>query len=74
MAVVDRGAGLSREQQDRVFERFYRVDPSRSRALGGSGIGLAIARALASAMDGSVGVESSGPGKGSSFSVTLPGA
>jgi signal transduction histidine kinase len=74
VAVVDHGAGLSPEQQARVFERFYRVDRSRSRALGGSGIGLAIARALATAMDGRVGVESSGPGKGSRFSVTLPGA
>jgi signal transduction histidine kinase len=73
-AVVDHGAGLSPEQQAQVFERFYRVDPSRSRALGGSGIGLAIARALATAMEGRVRAESSGPGTGSSFSVTLPAA
>lgn len=71
-AVLDRGPGLSPEQRTQVFERFYRVDPSRSRALGGSGIGLAIARALANAMDGRVMAESNGPGTGSTFSVTLP--
>lgn len=73
-AVVDRGQGLTAEQRAQVFERFYRVDPSRSRALGGSGIGLAIARALASAMDGRVRADSNGPGTGSTFSVTLPAA
>ena len=73
-AVVDHGPGLTPEQRARVFERFYRVDPSRSRALGGSGIGLAIAQALAGAMDGRVRADSSGPGTGSTFSVTLPAA
>ncbi len=73
-SVVDHGPGLSPEQRTQVFERFYRVDPSRSRALGGSGIGLAIARALASAMNGSVRVDSNGPGTGSTFWVTLPAA
>ena len=73
LAVRDRGPGLTREEQSRVFERFYRVDPSRSRALGGSGIGLAIARALAEAMGGSVRAESDGPGAGSTFLVALPG-
>jgi two-component system sensor histidine kinase BaeS len=73
LAVLDRGPGLTREEQSRVFERFYRVDPSRSRALGGSGIGLAIARALAEAMGGSVRAESDGPGAGSTFLVALPG-
>jgi signal transduction histidine kinase len=73
-AVVDHGPGLAPEQRSRVFERFYRVDPSRSRALGGSGIGLAISLALATAMDGRVRAESAGPGKGSTFSVTLPAA
>jgi signal transduction histidine kinase len=73
-SVVDHGPGLTPEQRSRVFERFYRVDPSRSRALGGSGIGLAIVLALATAMDGGVSAESAGPGKGSTFSVTLPAA
>ena len=72
VTVTDDGAGLTLEQQARVFERFYRVDPSRSRALGGSGIGLAIARALAGAMDGRTWAESDGPGQGSTFGVALP--
>ena len=72
--VRDQGPGLSREQRAAVFERFYRVDPSRSRALGGSGIGLAIARALAQAMDGRVWAESAGPGTGATFAVELPAA
>lgn len=72
IAVVDQGAGLSEEQRARVFERFYRVDPSRARALGGSGIGLAIARALTEAMGGRIWAESEGPGHGSRFCIALP--
>ena len=72
LAVADRGPGLTAEQRERVFERFYRVDPSRSRALGGSGIGLAIARALTDAMGGRIWAESAGPGLGSTFRVALP--
>lgn len=70
--VTDQGPGLTTEQLERVFERFYRVDPSRSRALGGSGIGLAIARALAEAMGGRVEALSEGPGQGARFRVVLP--
>jgi signal transduction histidine kinase len=55
-----------------VFERFYRVDKSRSRALGGSGVGLAIARALVEAMGGHIWAESAGPGQGATFSFALP--
>jgi signal transduction histidine kinase len=73
VTVRDDGPGLTPEQRTQVFERFYRIDPSRTRALGGSGIGLAIARALAEAMDGSVRAESDGPGRGSTFLVALPG-
>lgn len=73
-SVADEGSGLSPEQRQMVFERFYRVDPSRSRALGGSGIGLAIARALASAMGGRVWAQSDGPGRGATFFVALPAA
>lgn len=73
LAVRDHGPGLAPEQRTQVFERFYRIDPSRTRALGGSGIGLAIARALAEAMGGSVRAESDGPGTGSTFLVALPG-
>jgi signal transduction histidine kinase len=72
LSVIDAGPGLTPEQQTQVFERFYRIDPSRSRALGGAGIGLAITRALALAMDGRTWVTSDGPGSGSSFHVALP--
>ena len=72
LAVTDQGPGLTAEQRDRVFERFYRIDPSRSRALGGSGIGLAVARALAEAMGGRAWAESAGPGRGATFLVWVP--
>lgn len=72
LSVRDSGPGLTPEQRRHVFERFYRVDPSRSRALGGAGIGLAIVRALALAMGGRVWADSAGPGKGSTFWVALP--
>lgn len=74
VAVLDHGPGLTAEQRRRVFERFYRVDPSRSRALGGSGVGLAISAALAEAMDGRLDAESEGPGTGSTFILRLPPA
>ncbi|MES2210619.1 MAG: ATP-binding protein [Chloroflexota bacterium] len=74
MSVADQGPGLTEEQRERVFERFYRADPSRSRALGGSGIGLAIAKALAELMGGRIWATSEGPGRGSTFYLTLPRA
>jgi signal transduction histidine kinase len=74
IAIRDEGPGLTPEQRDHVFERFYRIDPSRSRALGGSGIGLAIVRALVDAMGGHAWAESDGPGTGSTFLVSLPAA
>src|SRR5574337_1103850 len=72
--VSDSGVGLSPEQLAHIFERFYRVDKARSRALGGSGIGLTIAESLAQAMGGEIEVESPGLGQGSSFTLTLPQA
>jgi two-component system sensor histidine kinase BaeS len=74
IAVRDHGPGLTPQQRAQVFERFYRIDPSRSRALGGSGIGLAIVHALAEAMHGRAWAESDGPGTGSTFAISLPAA
>lgn len=74
LTVRDAGPGLTAEQRTSVFERFYRVDPSRSRSHGGAGIGLAIVRALADAMGGRVWAESAGPGTGSTFALALPAA
>ncbi|MQA78895.1 MAG: HAMP domain-containing protein [Streptosporangiales bacterium] len=69
--VSDEGPGLSREAARRVFERFYRVDPSRSRAAGGTGLGLSIVAAIVAGHGGRVGVETA-PGKGATFQVRLP--
>jgi len=71
LAVADEGPGLAGDQLEAVFERFYRVDAARSRAAGGSGIGLAIVRALADAMDGTAWAESAGPGQGATFHLEL---
>ncbi|MFD0691606.1 sensor histidine kinase [Actinomadura fibrosa] len=69
--VADQGPGLSPDQADRVFERFYRADASRSREDGGTGLGLAIVAALVAAHDGTVEVDSA-PGEGATFRVLLP--
>jgi two-component system OmpR family sensor kinase len=71
VGVHDQGPGLTEEERDRVFERFYRADPSRTRAAGGSGLGLSIVAALVAAHGGRVTVESE-PGRGSAFFVDLP--
>ena len=72
-AVVDTGVGIAPEDLPHVFERFYRADPSRARASGGFGLGLAIVRDLVKAMGGSVEVESV-VGEGTRFRVLLPAA
>ncbi len=72
ISVHDDGPGLDPAEAARVFDRFYRADPSRSRAAGGSGLGLAITRSLAEAMGGSVAASSPGPGMGATFTVRLP--
>ena len=74
VSVTDQGPGLAPEQLEAVFERFYRVDAARSRAVGGSGIGLAIVRAIADAMGGQAWAESDGPGHGATFHLELPRA
>ena len=72
LSVTDWGSGIDSPHLDRIFERFYRVDPSRSRSTGGFGVGLAIARAAARACGGEVSAFSEGPGKGSRFEFHLP--
>lgn len=70
LEVADDGPGLSEEHRERVFERFYRVDTSRSRSRGGSGLGLAVVAALVGASGGRVELEST-PGEGATFRVRL---
>lgn len=69
--ISDTGVGIPKEEQKRIFERFYRVDKARSRETGGNGMGLSIAVCIAREHGGSVSVEST-PGKGSTFTVSLP--
>ena len=71
ITVVDTGAGIASAELERVFERFYRVDPARSRQTGGTGLGLAIVRHTAENHGGRVMVESQ-LGAGSSFTLQLP--
>ncbi len=72
--VQDNGIGIPPEALPLVFERFYRVDRSRTRSSGGSGIGLTITRHLVWAMGGEIQAHSAGVGRGSTFSFTLPAA
>jgi signal transduction histidine kinase len=73
ITVIDNGIGIAPQHLPHVFTRFYRVDKSRSRAAGGAGIGLTIARRLTEAHGGTIAVESAS-GRGSRFAVTLPAA
>jgi len=72
LSVTDTGEGIPAEHLPHVFERFYRVDTARDRTHGGSGIGLAIAKALVEAHGGQVAATSPGTGQGSTFRVVLP--
>jgi two-component system sensor histidine kinase BaeS len=72
ITVADTGIGIAPEHLPHIFTRFYRVDKSRTRASGGSGIGLTIAQSLIKAHHGRIWVESAGEGKGSAFHFTLP--
>ena len=71
--VADRGIGIGVAEQDRVFERFYRVDPARSRRTGGTGLGLAIVKHVVDNHGGDVRIWSR-PGQGSTFTIRLPDA
>ncbi len=72
ISVIDDGDGIPADSLPFLFERFYRVDPSRARKSGGSGIGLAISRQLARLMNGDIEAESDGVGMGSTFTLYLP--
>ncbi|MFF3330299.1 sensor histidine kinase [Streptomyces sp. NPDC002888] len=73
IAVTDQGIGITDKDKERIFERFYRVDPARSRATGGTGLGLAIVKHVAASHGGEVTVWSS-EGQGSTFTLRLPEA
>jgi signal transduction histidine kinase len=72
LAVCDTGIGMTPEQQERLFEKFSQADATTAQRFGDTGLGLAITRKLARMMGGDVTVTSE-PGKGSVFTVRLPG-
>lgn len=71
-SVVDNGIGIGEEHLKHIFDRFYRVDKSRARNTGGSGIGLTIAKSLVELHGGEIHVFSDGEGKGATFQFTIP--
>ncbi len=73
ISVTDQGAGISATELDRIFERFYRVDPARARTTGGTGLGLSIVKHVAATHGGDVSVWSA-EGQGSTFTLALPAA
>lgn len=72
ISVQDNGIGLTQENKDRIFERFYRVDTGSARRTEGTGLGLAICRGIVEAHGGQIWVESEGRNRGSTFYFTLP--
>ncbi len=73
ISVTDQGIGISESDRERIFERFYRVDPARSRATGGTGLGLSIVKHICASHGGECVVWSE-PGEGSTFTLRLPAA
>ena len=73
LSVVDQGIGIPSTELDRIFERFYRVDPARHRSTGGTGLGLSIVKHVAATHGGEIRVWSV-EGQGSTFTLTLPRA
>lgn len=71
ISVTDRGIGIDKDDQERVFERFFRVDKARSRATGGTGLGLAIVKHVAANHNGAIRLWSQ-PGTGSTFTLSIP--
>jgi two-component system sensor histidine kinase SenX3 len=71
ISVVDQGIGIPAEEIERIFERFYRVDPARHRSTGGTGLGLSIVKHVAATHGGDISVWSV-EGQGSTFTLTLP--
>jgi two-component system sensor histidine kinase SenX3 len=71
IAVTDQGVGIAEDEQERVFERFFRIDPARSRNTGGTGLGLAIVKHVVYNHGGEVRLWSQ-PGRGSTFTILLP--
>jgi two-component system sensor histidine kinase SenX3 len=71
LSVVDQGIGIPTSELDRIFERFYRVDPARHRSTGGTGLGLSIVKHVAATHGGDVRVWSQ-EGQGSTFTLCLP--
>lgn len=71
ISVKDQGPGIPEDEQDRIFERFYRIDPARSRQTGGTGLGLSIVKHIVGLHGGEVALWSQ-PGSGSTFTIVLP--